>query len=406
MRLSLSRESLLKPLERISGISVSSGGQKPILANVLLYVYPNPDPNGEIKDAPYILQMTCTDGELEMSTKLGVFAPDTQIGATTVSVKKLVDILKALPTSVNVDFDLVGNNLAISTFKTKARLTTLPAEQFPNIDCMGNLYDVVLEGKELSTLIKVTEFSITVDNYRNFLRGMKFEFSGNDLFIYGADGHRLNIYHGKTMEPVVIPPEVYGNGFIFPKKGVSEVRKLLSYSEKDNNGNEQDVVLSVGPNSIKTTISGVTLISKLIDAKYPNVNNIVPLNCSRVITLDREYFKEVLRRAAILCNNKNNAVCFDVTNEHLTIKSTNSQHEQSEENVEAICECNGENFEIAFNVQYIIDVCNVLTTPQIKLSLSKVSNNVKIEAVFDQKEKNADFERELNALFIISRFQI
>ena len=59
MRLSLSRESLLKPLERISGISVSSGGQKPILANVLLYVYPNPDPNGEIKDAPYILQMTC-----------------------------------------------------------------------------------------------------------------------------------------------------------------------------------------------------------------------------------------------------------------------------------------------------------------------------------------------------------
>ena len=165
-------------------------------------------------------------------------------------------------------------------------------------------------------------------------------------------------------------------------------------------------MLSVGPNSIKTTISGVTLISKLIDAKYPNVNNIVPLNCSRVITLDREYFKEVLRRAAILCNNKNNAVCFDVTNEHLTIKSTNSQHEQSEENVEAICECNGENFEIAFNVQYIIDVCNVLTTPQIKLSLSKVSNNVKIEAVFDQKEKNADFERELNALFIISRFQI
>lgn len=404
MKLSITRESLLKPLERISNISLSSGGQGQVLGNVLLNVFQNDDPNGELKDAPYILQLTCTDNELEMSTKLGLYSPDIECGSTTVSVKKLVEIVRSLPVTVIVNFDLVGSNLLISTSKTKAKLSTLPAAQFPGIDTTETLYQVLLDSKELSTLIKLTEFALTVDNYRAFLRGMKFEFSGNYVYAYGADGHRLSIYQGKTLEPVEFPDDIDDNGFIFPKKGVGEVRKLLSYSEKENS--EENVIFYVSKNCIKTTINGITLISKLIDAKYPPIRNIVPEKCSRFITLEREYFKEVLRRAAILCNNKNNAVTFEVSNNELIINASNSQHEESVEKVESICECNGEEFQIAFNVQYIIDVCNVLTTPNIKLSLSNSSNNLKIEAIYPLEEKNEEFALETNALFVISRFQI
>ena len=92
MQFAINRETLLRPLQLVSG---SLGGRPtlPILSNVLL----NVDEDR--------LSMTGTDLEVAMIGRV-MLEPGTQAGKTTVPARKLLDICRGLPESATISFQL------------------------------------------------------------------------------------------------------------------------------------------------------------------------------------------------------------------------------------------------------------------------------------------------------------
>ncbi|MGN1393765.1 MAG: DNA polymerase III subunit beta [Succinivibrionaceae bacterium] len=398
IRFSIGREDLYKPLEQISGPAGIGPKGEVITSNVLFVVTKNN--NDYIKDANYVLQMTCTDTEIEMITEVGLFSDDIEEGDVTVNVKKLLEIIKSLPEGSYITFKHDSKderNLVLETSKNKFYLVTLPTSQYPNIDVLNTAYTLKIEGSKLLNLMKTTFFSMAQESYRFFLNGMRFSINHEEpsvLNIYTADGHRLSLQRGDLLEPCIIP-EICNDkeGFIFPKKGVSEVIKLLSIEK------ESIVEFFISNNSLKTTINGITIISKLISAVYPNVLSVVPNKCTRFIVVNREDFKSTLQRVSILCNSKSQAIEIIVNNNVLMIKAKNNQHEEASEIVDMI-NYDGDDFELAYNVRYFIDVCNAINTKKIKISMAESSNNAMLEPL-PEKDEEASFAR-----YIISRVVI
>lgn len=396
LKFSIGREDLLKPLEQVSGPACASPQGDKITLNVLLRVKKVDEAsrlkNSSLKDAEFMLQMICTDTEIEMISEVGVFSDVIELGETTVNVKTLVDIIKTLPDATYVNFYLDANNLVLQTENNNFALSTKPAEQFPSIESLDTVYELSIKHKELLTVMKTTAFSIAEDNYRYFLKGMRFEISGSTLNIFAADGHRLSMQKGKLESEVILPDSCEDNGFIFPRKGVMELIKLLEI-QKDS---EDIIKLSLSKNSLKTSVGGISLVCKLIEAAYPVVTNVVPKNCTRIIIVDRDYFLKTIRRVSILSNSKNNGIEFVVKGGELTIKARNSQHEEAKEKVNILYQ--GDDFEMAYNSSYFLDICKVISTQKIKISMSQDSNNAMLEAVADSEKDEPSFAR-----YIVSR---
>ena len=113
------RDAILKPLTTVAGI-VERRHTLPILANVLL------TKTGEE------VSFLATDVEIQIRTTASLGA-GADSGATTVSARKLIDILRALPEGPEVSLSVTQRKATIQAGKSRFALQTLGAEEFPKV---------------------------------------------------------------------------------------------------------------------------------------------------------------------------------------------------------------------------------------------------------------------------------
>ena len=113
---------------------------------------------------------------------------------------------------------------------------------------------------------------------------------------------------------------------------------------------------------------GLTFTSKLIDGRFPDYNKVIPSSQNNELLIDRQTFRDALSRAAILSNEKYRGVRLNLSKDTLTITAHNPEQEEAEEQIEL--DYSGEDLEIGFNVNYIIEAASALDTEQVKLSLN------------------------------------
>ena len=119
MQFQIKRDILLKSLTAAHNI-IEKKNTLPILSNVLL----------EIKNKK--LNIVTTDLDLIFHDEISDLKVD-QEGSTTTSATVLYDLLRKLPSNLNVIFDLQSENkLNISAENSKFNLLCLPVDNFPN----------------------------------------------------------------------------------------------------------------------------------------------------------------------------------------------------------------------------------------------------------------------------------
>ena len=100
-----------------------------------------------------------------------------------------------------------------------------------------------------------------------------------------------------------------------------------------------------------------------------------------------------------MSNSLNKAVELVLKDNVFTIKTKNSNHEEAKDDMDYIS-YEGDNFEMAFNSDYLNQICNVINTSKVKISMSKTSNNLLIQPLADEGEE------ESFARYIVSRVVI
>ena len=138
-----SRDAILKPLQTVAGI-VEKRHTLPILANVL------------IRKTGEVVSFTGTDIEMQVQTRASIGSGG-ENAAVTVSARKLMDILRALPES-EVTVTLNGTKLAVSAGKSRFALQTLPAADFPTLAVGTEVTsEATLPQKQLKNLLQMVD---------------------------------------------------------------------------------------------------------------------------------------------------------------------------------------------------------------------------------------------------------
>src|SRR3990167_5393439 len=147
MKLNVQRETLLKPLQLVIGV-VERKQTLPILSNVLLSTKPGQ------------LSITGTDLEVELIGQTALDQHSSDAHQITVPGRKLMDICRALPENAAIELYRDKEKIVLRSGGSRFTLSTLPAEDFPNIETHEGHLSFSLPQRELHRLLLRTHFAM------------------------------------------------------------------------------------------------------------------------------------------------------------------------------------------------------------------------------------------------------
>ena len=337
--LKATQEKVLSALQSVAGI-VERRHTLPILANVM------------IRKTGSQIQLTTSDLEIQIRTS-AVLDGDAGNFTTTVGARKLIDILRTMPSDQSVSLESSQNKLILKGGKSRFTLQSLPAEDFPLVQEAANFGPVFsVPQKTLKALLSQVSFAMAVHDIRYYLNGILFVAEGKQLSLVATDGHRL-AFSSATLDVEVPRQEV-----ILPRKTVLEMQRLLS-------DKEGAIEMQFAGNQAKFSFEGMEFVTKLVEGKFPDYNRVIPKNHKNIITLGRTTLLASLQRTAILTSEKFKGVRLNIEPGTLRVASNNAEQEEAVDELDA-----GDAIEIGFNVTYLIDALTNMAQDMVKIELA------------------------------------
>jgi DNA polymerase-3 subunit beta len=350
MKLTAAREDLLTPLQSVIGV-VERRQTMPVLANVLLSARENR------------LNITGTDLEVELVATSMVNIQ--QGGDVTVPGRKLLDIFRSLPEQASITLGTEGERMSIKAGRSRFTLSTLPAAEFPLVEEINAQQTLTIPQGEFRRLIDKTHFSMAQQDVRYYLNGLLLETEGASLRAVATDGHRLALCELTLEEKAKSNQQV-----IVPRKGVLELQRIL--------GTDGKIELAIGTNHVRAQIGTIRFTSKLIDGRFPEYGRVIPAAPARKVEADRELLRQALQRTAILSNEKYRGIRLTARPDLLVIQAHNPEQEEAEDQVEVTYQ--GEEVEIGFNVNYLLDALGAIESDKVEIGLTDSNSSCLIHA--------------------------
>ena len=344
MELIVRKSDLLPELQLFQGI-VERKNTIPILRNVLIET----NGNGSV-------QLLATD--LEVALRSQCTASVAKGGSLTIPAKKLYEIIRALPeTDIQIKEGAKGS-VRISADRFNSRMQTLPREDFPTLpETADGASPVLLPRAELREMVNKTQFAITGEDTRYFLNGALFVLQPGKMRLVATDGHRLALVATTRKKTKGEEQEVQA---ILPKKTLWELARLLS-------DGDTEVQYTVGENHLFFSVDGRQLISRVIDAQFPAYERVVPKSNDKTIELERDRLTRAIKRVALLSSERSRTVKLNIGHDHLDISSSSPEVGEATETL--TIEYSGDEVEICFNAQYILDFLGVVDSDSVQLHL-------------------------------------
>ena len=364
MKFSTDRESLLNALQLVAGV-VERRQTLPVLSNVLVVA----------EDGK--LELTGTDLEVEIVARVKGIHVDVG-GSSTIPARKLLDICRSLPEGSDISVQQEGEQVEVVSGRSRFKLSTLPASEFPNVEGGQNLVGFKVSRGNLKNMIEKVSFSMAHQDVRYYLNGMLIEHTPEHLRMVATDGHRLAMVTSASTSEGQSGEGAEASQSILPRKGVMELGRLLEDSE-------DEVEISIGANHFRLISDEMEFTSKLVDGKFPDYQKVVPQGGDKLILSNRQNLKAAFSRASILSNEKYRGVRLQLSQDLLRITANNPEQEQAEEEVGL--DYSGGDLEIGFNVSYLIDALNALDGDDVRVTLSDSNSSALVENPQDETTK-------------------
>jgi DNA polymerase-3 subunit beta len=351
MHWTLQREKLLKPLQLIANIA-DKRHINPIFSQVLFSIKGNQ------------LSVIGTDSEIELVARvlLEDNFPDFSV---TLPARKLLEICRSLPEQALIEFKSDGAKVNVRSGKSRFSLSSLPVDQFPNLPEEKWQIEISVAPIQWRAAVEKTQYAMATQDYREYMNGMLLEINDGIINMVATDGHRMSV---STIE--FSKSQEFNLRVLVPRKTVSELLKLLS----DEN---ETILLRASQHQLQIKTAQYEFTSRLLDCKFPDYDKAFPsMQSASVAHCDRDLLKHALSRVSILSNEKNRAVRFLFSDNHLAISTNNPDQEEAEEELDIRYE--GSGMEISFNVTYVMDFLNAVPAGDVTLWL----NNPKTSVIF------------------------
>jgi DNA polymerase-3 subunit beta len=338
MKFSVVKEVILDELQLLQGI-VEKRNTMPILANILVSA------DGDK------VEMTGTDLEVGMRTHFP--AQVEQPGAITVSGKKVFEIVKSLADEKMITFeeneDLM---MEIRSGKSEFKVLCLPKEDYPLVPEAKFDKRIVLPMDRVQEMIDRVYFAIAQEQ-RYYLNGALLILKPGTIELVSTDGHRLS-YTSAAVEGLEPGEEVR---VIVAKKSLGELRKMT----------DGTVEFDRDENNLFFRVGNRTLISRIIESKFPNFEAVIPKDNPHLLRVMKEDFGQAIRRVSLLSTERSRGVKFSLSKGSLKLFSSNPEIGEARDDLEV--DYSGPELEVGFNSQYLLDFLMAIRSERVRLEI-------------------------------------
>jgi DNA polymerase-3 subunit beta len=342
MKFIVNSSALLKQLSSINGV-ITTNPVVPILENFLF----------EINDGN--LTVTASDLQTSMITEIPVESKES--GSIAVPARILLETLKNLPEQpVTFSIEEESYSIEISSDNGRYKLAGENATDFPKVPSVSDDFSVEMSSDVLASAINNTIFATSNDELRPAMTGVYVNLSDTNTTFVSTDGHRLIRYRRVDVA------SDNGNTIIIPRKALNLLKSTLP-SENTN------VTVEFNIANAFFKFENIRMICRLIDERFPDYDNVIPVDNEINMSINRNEFLSSLRRIAIYANKTTHQVRLKITGSELQISAEDLDF-SNEANERLACEHEGDDVEIGFNARFLIEILNHLDSDEIEMLLS------------------------------------
>ena len=345
--------------------AVASRPTHPILANILLTADQGTN------------KISLTGFDLNLGIQTSFDGSVKKSGAITIPSKLLSEIVNKLPneTPVSLEVDENSDNILIKSDRGSFNLKCIPSDDYPNLPFVESGTSLNIEPSSFLKALKCTIFASSNDDSKQLLTGVNFTFKPNYLESASTDGHRLavaligNDEHIKNKDNLAVSEG--GLSVTIPTRSLREIEKLVSLRSSENSIKlfyDKGQVVFISSNQIITT--------RTLEGNYPNYSQLIPPTFSKIFNFNTKKLIDALERIAVLADQQSSVVKFKLDDTDLASISADAQ-DIGNANESIPVSFSEENFDIAFNVRYLLEglkviasenvllKCNLATTPAV-----------------------------------------
>jgi DNA polymerase-3 subunit beta len=346
MRFTVSSAELKEQLLIING-AINSNPVLPILEDFLFKIENN------------VLTIAGTDLETFVIAELQVQSD--QDGSIAIPAKILVDTLKQLPPQpITFDIDLETFSTTIQSSYGRYELAGEDGDEYPKIPVPDDANEVEIPAALLLEGINRTIFATSSDELRPAMTGVYIKIENNSITFVATDAHKLVKYQFNDIQATI------SAAFIVPKKALSLLTKALANASLQ-------VQISYSKSNAFFYFGNHRLSCRLIDAKYPDYDMVIPKKNTNVMLIQRGDFLSSLKRISNFANQTTHQVKLHLADSSLTIEAEDVDY-SNKATEQLPCNYTGNNMTIGFNAKFLVDMLNTIGSDTIKFEFSTPSS--------------------------------
>ncbi|MFJ8414264.1 DNA polymerase III subunit beta [Bacillus paramycoides] len=288
-------------------------------------------------------------------------------GSIVVPAKYFIEIIKKMPSDILIK-SMNEQIITIQSDEITLNLNGFLANEFPNVPYIDEHAKIQVETEKLIEVFKQTSFAAAKNESRPVLTGVHIVFDHNKLVCAATDSHRL------ALREILISSHAKAN-CIIPSSTISELLKLM-------NNNSNFVYIYLSESHIIFKFGTITLYSRLIEGKYPNISSLIPHEFQTVINIDRKNILQGVDRSSLLASEwANNNVNLEIIDESTIKISSNASQVGKISETQQIDTIHGQKqLNISFDGRFMVDALKAMKEDIVTLSFGGSMRPILIEA--------------------------
>ncbi len=282
----------------------------------------------------------------------------------------LSSLLSGLPKEKNIILESKDGNVLISTSTNTTLIKTFSPDDFPTIPKLETTKIVEISPKVLVKGFKSVVYSASISTVKPELASVYVYKDGSDLVFVSTDSFRLAEKRVKIKDSLEFP------SVIIPAKNVTDIIRTLENIQ-------DDIRVLFDKNQIAFEAKDIYLMSRVIDATFPDYKQIIPKTFVTEVVVLKQDFVDSLKTSHVF-SDKFNQVNMKVTpsKKSFVISTKNSDVGEYVNTLDS--SVTGQDLDINFNHKYLADSFQSIDSDSLSISISGANKPLVMKGVSDK----------------------
>ena len=355
MQLTFEKDNLLSSLRVLEGVATRQDTAH-ILSNVLIQAEGN--------------TIECMATDAEIGIRMKVDGTVKEAGSILVPAEELADILKAWPAEKPIDLaTTTDDHVEITGEGSVRKIVGFPDKEFPKLPVVDTAA-FAIDGKALRSVLHKTGFAAYTKEDRHFINGVYFNLLEDRTEVVATNMIQLAL---TRCEPLKLSED--RDGFIVPLKAIKEIERTFA--------NAPEIRISRIEDQILFADADTTLTTRLVDAKYPEYDSIIPESFEGHVVVPKAPIMDTTRDIFARANPKNALVCLEINPQQIRISAkTSKTDDEIDETLAA--ESGTGSVRIGLNAEILIETLSHIETESVSLAFTSAIEPLVVKPIGEE----------------------